>query len=425
MSKLKTVISFEYLSLAKSKSFIITTSIFVIFAVMAILFPQIMNLFSQGDSDGSQLTNAVEYIFMGWNSEINQAAFIDDTGYFSREMLEDRLGLEWIEYTSSEFEQLTAEVEAGEYLLLVYFTSPTEYMVVFENSMSGPPMGNMIRDLVYEVAQTTILERHGITNEHVLDELISIDVNPVLVPVGGGGFWLGYAMSFLIFFPLVFGGSMVSSSIVQEKTTKTVEILFTSVEPIVIVIGKVVATLGIIFTQLGLPLIAALITFTLTDGSVLKFISPEVLAVFDQKIIYVYIVLFFITAFVSFAFMFAAFASNVRDAQEASTVTTIPTLILVAAFYVGLITSFNPNLPNIVWLILSYSPLVSPFVMLIRITSANVPSHQIIISVLINVITAVIIPIICARIYKKNIMAYGQKNVWFSFPKLKLRKSIK
>lgn len=408
MNNLKNVISFEYMSVFKTKSFIFSLIFFVLASVLLGFLPGLINL-------GTMLFSNDEYT-------ATQVAIIDNTGIFTNDILSDYLiNFEFTTYTSNDLEYLTTYVEDGLYEMVIYFVSPTEHMVIFRNSLAGPSGLNEVIDLVWQQYQLNTFLNYGIDTTTTRD-ILNVDINTIFLPVGGAGFWIGYIVTFLIFFPLTFSGNSIGMSIINEKTSKTVEILFTSVKPVSLITGKVIASSLLILTQAFVILISGVIALQISSINLLTFISPEVLTTLANPLTYLYVFAFFLCSFITFAFMFACFAAMVRDIQEATSANTVPTLILVFSFYISLMVSANPS-----WLspflinILSYTPVISPLIMISRITAITVPTYQIIISLLINAVSTIVIAIISSKLYKKNIMAYGQKNSFFS----RITKTIK
>ena len=396
MNNLKTVIAFEYLNVVKSKSFIITAVIFMLLVIGLAFMPNIISFFSDR-GEGNQV-------------QVQQAAIIDDTGFFTDEVLANYFPqYSWSRYQIEDFEAVVQSVEAGDYELGVHFVTQTAYTLIFETGLDGAPHVNQFEAMMRETYQKTYLLAQGLEIGSI-EQVMYIDIEANFISVGGAGFWVGYVALILVFFPLVMGGSLIGMSVVSEKTSKTVELLFTSAKPITIMTGKVIAGGLAIITQFAPIIATALIAISFTNNDLFGLLSPEVLAALMDPLMYVYVFIFALCAYVTFAFMYAAFASTVRDAQEAQSVQTIPSLLLVAAFYLGLMVSMRPAwLSETILNVISYIPIISPFVMIVRVTSYVLPTYQILIAIGVNILTLVLIAMISAKIYKSFIMNYGQK----------------
>ena len=420
MKSIRHVIAFEYMSVVKTKSFIITLVLMMAAAVAISFLPAIIGFFGDIFGNGQETvpthgSTADAYVT---NDTANQIAIIDSTGHFTDELLGQYIpGSSFVRYTSHDINHVTQSVEDGLYRGGLYFVSDLSYMVIFQNNLAGLSGFGGVSQMVINEYRNRFLEQQNLHQDtlDIIEQIQNIDVQSILVPVGGPGFIVGYIANFLVFFPLVFSGSIIGMAIINEKTSKTVEIIFTSIKPTVIIIGKVIAAALVIFTQTAAIIGAGILGMQLTDNNLMQFISPQILAELANPITYLYVGVFFVLAFVSFSFIFAAFAATVRDVQETGSVNAVPNLILVGAFYIGLAVSMDPS-----WLtpgllnILSFFPLVSPFVMIIRVTAFVMPTYQILWAITANVAYTAITAVISIKIYKKSIMAYGQRKNFFS-----------
>ncbi|MCL1996145.1 MAG: ABC transporter permease [Defluviitaleaceae bacterium] len=427
MKNIKHVISFEYMSIVKTKSFIIVLALMMIVAVGASFLPVIIgffgNVFGGNGEQNGDITADNQVVDIAPGSQI---AVIDRTSLFTNDLLLQYMpDGSFVNYTEQDVNFITQAVEEGHYIAGLYFVTPLSFMVIFQNTLAGPQALAWVNQMVVTEYRNQLLAEHNLT-QSMLDFIVQLEevsAQPIFVPVGGLGFAVGYIVNFLIFFPLVFGGSIIAMAVINEKTSKTVELIFTSAKPSVIIVGKVIAATLVIFTQIIAVAGSALLGLRLTNNYLLQLLSPEILAELATPITYLYVGVFFVLAFFTFSFMFAAFAATVRDVQESSSATLIPTMIMLGGFYTGLAISMNTGWLNPLLIdIFSFAPFTSPFAMTIRITAFFVPTHQILLAIGVNVIYTVAVAFLSIKIYKKNIMAYGQKNSFFSLLKAKILK---
>ena len=385
MNNFKNIVAFEYGLVVKSKSFLISTFIFSIIGILVVFIPNIIAFFEG---------------FGGNNVDTVQIAVIDDTGIFTDNILSAHMDAVF----SRNFENAEALMYAVEnqgYDLGIYFVTPSDYILVFENSLAGPIYAETIENLVRE---TYVLHAYG----NAALGILNVEVNGSFIPVGGAGFIVGHIFNTAIFFLLVFGASAISMSIVNEKTSKIVELLFTSTTPQAIVSGKVVAAMLVIFTRVGIMILPFLISMVLTGSEVLAFFSPEMLATLLDPIVYLYVIVIFILAFISYSFLYAGLSAMVNDAQEVGNVQMLPSLLMVGSYYFGMAISGNPT-----WLndgILNFAtffPFVSPLVLITRITSTGLSTYIIIAAIIANIIYTILTIMISIKIYTKYISSKG------------------
>ena len=401
MNNLRHVVSFEYMSVAKTKSFIITNIFFLVVTALFAFLPNIISFFGNDDE-------------IGYTSYTN-VAIVDQSGFFTQDVFEryiPHFDVVFYELNPNTFEELSLAVESEVYELVIHFVDRTNAVLIHRTNLSGPPSLSYIQNMLESEYMLSVLNHFDVPDQ-AANQIINVDIQLTSVTVGGAGFWVGYIAMFLIFFPLTFSGSMISNSVVSEKTSKTVELIFTSVSPLIIVVGKVIASSLLIATNFAVIILGGILFLHLSGFAVLDFFTPEVLQALLDPIVYIYVGIYFITAFISFAFLFASAASGVKDVQESSSAATIPTFLLLIAFYAGLGVSAG-WLPSIFVTILSYIPFVSNFIMIVRITSFNVLIYEIIITLVFSTVVMIVSAIICSKIYKKNIMDYGTRRTLFS-----------
>jgi ABC-2 type transport system permease protein len=162
-------------------------------------------------------------------------------------------------------------------------------------------------------------------------------------------------------------------------------------------------------TQLVAILVAALIAVNLNSAAWYEF-SPAVAGVLGMSVtpgFFAITVLFFAFGFFSFAFILAGFACTVSRMEELNNIVIIPTLLAVAAFYVAIMGSMTPDMAYV--RVTSLVPLLSPMVMMVRLSVTTVPTWEILVACAVNIATILFSGLVCARIYRVGVMLYGNK----------------
>ena len=256
-------------------------------------------------------------------------------------------------------------------------------------------------------------------------------VSSITSAVGGilGGV-VGYAMFFII---LIYG-MQVMRSVMEEKISRIVEVIISSVKPFQLMMGKVIGVGLVGLTQISIWLVLSIILFTV-GSSFFGFdasmaapnMDPEmqaqaeamlsnkeqigkVLAELSQlnwwKIIPLTLFYFF-AGYFAYASLFAAIGSAVgEDINEANSLTMPIMLPLVFAVYIGVSAIKAPNSTVAVWG--SMIPLLSSIVMPTRLPM-DPPVWQIIVSMLSLMIFVVFFTWLAGRIYRVGILMYGKK----------------
>jgi ABC-2 type transport system permease protein len=255
---------------------------------------------------------------------------------------------------------------------------------------------------------------------------------------------MGYIGGFLIYFTIFFSGAQVMRGVIEEKTSRIVEVIISSVKPFELMMGKIIGVGLVALTQfalwgvLTLGLYSTVLPILMPDtakltnqpkienftdtGSSLQSEAPVAedlnveisgmigaIADINFGVIIFSFLFFFFGGYFLYSAMFAAIGSAVdseADTQQFMLPITLPMIIAIVAM-VNVIQ--NPESPLSFWL--SMIPLTSPIIMMARIPF-GVPYPQIILSAVLLIITFVAFTWMSAKIYRTGILMYGKKTSW-------------
>jgi len=118
------------------------------------------------------------------------------------------------------------------------------------------------------------------------------------------------------------------------------------------------------------------------------------------------LILYFVGGYLLFSSLYAMFGSAANDSQEAQQLMMPLTIILLLAFYTGFAASQNPEGGMAFWC--SLIPFTSPVVMMVR-APFEIPIWELVVSVVLLYITAILMVKLAAKIYRVGILMYGKK----------------
>ena len=192
---------------------------------------------------------------------------------------------------------------------------------------------------------------------------------------------IGMIFTILIYMFILLYGNMVMQAVLEEKKSRIVEVMVSSVKPVNLLIGKVVGIGLVGITQL---LIWGILLGVLSTGLSFFISSPEQAAAMSTDMgdfnmeelvnaimgvnwfeIALYFLIFFVGGYVLYASIFAMFASAVDSEEDTSQFMTPVTLLIMFAFFAGFYSVSNPDGPLAFWT--SLIPFTSPIVMMVRI----------------------------------------------------------
>lgn len=228
----------------------------------------------------------------------------------------------------------------------------------------------------------------------------------------------GYVLGLLIYMILMIYGMQVMRGVAEEKVNRIAEVLASSVRPFQMMIGKVVGIAGVGLTQfliwIGLfvatfAALAPLLKGALhagaahgAAGTIAALVSTLPLA----KLLICF-VFYFLGGYLLYAALFAAVGAAVDQDMTESQALTLPiTLPLVISFFIMFNTIQQPNSPLSVFA--SIFPLSAPLVMIARIPF-GVPGWQLALSLLLLLAAVIVVIWIAGRVYRTGILLYGKK----------------
>src|SRR5215212_3203015 len=222
----------------------------------------------------------------------------------------------------------------------------------------------------------------------------------------GGSFALVFGVGFVMYLAILMYGQVILGAIIEEKETRIAEILFSSVKPFALMMGKLVGVSLVALTQLAIWGMAfsafALYGVGILSGRGIRASIPTI--PFSH---YIYFALFFLLGYFIYATIYALVGSMVTTAQEGGQLAMPIILILVISFYLFLPVSRSPDSSFSFWA--SMFPFSAPVAMLVRIVTQTPPFWQIALSLFIGFGTVLLIMWIASRVYRVGMLMYGKR----------------
>jgi ABC-2 type transport system permease protein len=422
MNHLQLIIKREYLNKVRNKSFIIMTFLSPI--IMVVIFTLVAYL--------SQLNNET----------VNTINILDESGLFTNSFEDSKI----INYTNLEnvsLDEAKLATETSQVYGLLYIPKApvlddlSESITFYSEDSPSISMMRSIENKIEDKVNVLKLEESGINAKQIEELRINIDAK--IETFEGkktsklGSFLkliFGGIAGYLLFMFIIIYGNMIMRSVIEEKTSRIIEIIISSVKPIKLLLGKIFGTTLAGITQFAVWIVIMLILST-TISSVFG-IDPSSIPSQQQELLsetsksqqmitdvlleinnlpisnlIIMFVFFFIGGYLLYSSLYAAIGAavdNETDTQQFMLPILMP---LILGIYVGFFTVMdNPH--GIVSQVFSYIPLTSPVVMLMRIPF-GVPLWQQILSLVILFATFMATVWFASKIYRVGILMYGKK----------------
>lgn len=424
MKKLPLIIVREFLAKVRNKTFII----------MTFLSPLLIVGF----------TALIVFLGKMNNDTAKTVAYVDESQLFLTEDFENSEEIEFIDFTVFGIDSAKVEVQKSNVYGLLYIPKKdslqqiAQHLQFFSNESPNSSVVSVLERKVENRLGIIKLNEMGITRDQIekskfeanlnlsnfTGESRSKFVNEMKAAVGSIA---GY---FIMLFIIIYG-TMVMRSVIEEKTSRIIEVIISSVKPFELMMGKVLGTAlaGLLQFVIWVAVIAGIFFFlaaffdvnlaadrasmTADQMAVMTESSDQMQLVFMEfmnlpllTILLLYL-FYFVGGFLLYSSLYAAIGAavdNETDTQQFMMPVIMP---LILGIYVGFATVVSdPHGP--VAVVFSHIPFTSPIVMLMRIPF-GVPWWEIAISMSILVLSFIFMIWFASKIYRIGILMYGKK----------------
>ena len=427
MNKLKLVIKREFIAKVRNKSFII----------MTFLSPVIM----------IGMGFLIYFLMKKNDQKVKEIVFVDHSGLFSKEDFKNTKTIHYQNFTVLGVEETKQKVENGNHYgaLIIPKQDSLELLAksieFYSKDSPGMSIMNTIENKIERKIRNKKLNNFGIDVNKINASRIKANIkmynfsgeesskvkNWIKIIMGA---LAGYL---LMMFVMIYGTS-VMRSVIEEKTSRIIEVIVSSVKPFQLMLGKIIGNASAGLVQFFVWGFLLLIISTMTSsvfgvdmvevqtsklpveqldiakkvakGNEMQLIIQEVLRLPILKMFFLFI-FYFLGGYMLYSSLFAAVGAAVDNETDTQQFVFPIMLPLVLAVYVGFATVINdPHGP--ISIAFSYIPFTSPIVMLKRVPF-GVSWLEITISMLILSVTFIFMVWLAAKIYRVGILMYGKK----------------
>ena len=318
-------------------------------------------------------------------------------------------------------DSLTTEVEQkrlGGFLIVTDAAADSGKAEYRGSNVSGFATVGALERTIGEVVSAVRLEREGVDPRVVARARIPVRLETKKIAGGkttgetaAQSFSLAYFMGIILYTAILLYGIKVMSSVLEEKTTRIVEVLVSSLRPFQLMLGKVLGVGAVSIFQFLIWGVSARLLFThrpafLTGRDVgeadqifqVPHVSGATAAVF---------ITYFLGGFFLYSAMFAAVGAISSSEQEARQAQQPISWLLVLSF-VSMFGMLND--PGSAFAItLSLIPFSSPIAMPVRWAAGNLPTYEVALSLAILGVSIVVVTWIAARIYRVGMLMTGKR----------------
>ena len=427
MNKLKLIIRREFLAKVKNKSFI----------MMTFLSPLLM----------VGIGFLVFFLSKKNDEKIKKIVYVDESKLFTENDFKDSKTIHYQDYTALGIDETKKKVEAGNYYGVLYIPKVDSLETLAKSiefySKDSPSLSVIggLENKIESKLRNLKLDNFGIDLAKIKASKISADIKMYNFSgeessklINGLKIGVGAIAGYMLMMFVMIYGTSVMRSVIEEKTSRIIEVIVSSVKPFQLMLGKIVgnASAGLLqFFIWGIILLILSIVSSSVFGVDMTEVqtsrlSPEQIDAMKEasgngtmetiiqeffRLPLVTIFLLFIFYFLGGFFLYSSLFAAVGAAVDSETDTQqfmLPIMLpLILGVYIGFATVINdPHGP--ISTIFSMIPFTSPIVMLMRVPF-GVPWYEIAISMALLLCTFVFMVWMAAKIYRVGILMYGKK----------------
>lgn len=222
---------------------------------------------------------------------------------------------------------------------------------------------------------------------------------------GSGNFIIGFVFTALLILPSFIYGLEIMRGIIQEKTDRVVEVLVSSMSAEQLLIGKILGVAAVGLTQISVWLIMA--SLAATFGATTAAMAGINVLQFLRPLTFVYFVVFFILAYLTYVCVYAIGGAVCNSEKEAQQMIAPITMLMMLPWFllVGIIT--NPDSSLSVGF--SLAPVFGPVTMFVRTLVSEPPMWHVLLTVVVSIATVAAMFWATAKIFRVGILSYGKR----------------
>lgn len=410
------ILGFELKSYLKNKIFVGVTVFIVVVLTVVMFFPRVAQAFEstpepdiEGSVGGSGEGSGEETDFR----EKFDKMLVKYTGQDDKELIRQIFLGNFMTYnvimTDESVDEIRDKVRSGEVECAFVLDSFTSYTYYVDNLSMYDYNSEIARSALQTLYQMNAMINGGLSEEQAQLILAGITIDGNTESLGKDqmqNFFYTYIMIFALYMVILLYGQMVATNVASEKSSRAMELLITSADPVSMMFGKVIASCLAGLMQLTAVFGSSILLFNINReywdaGGIMA-------SVFDMPLdLLLFMLLFFVLGFLIYAFLFGAIGSTASKLEDINT-SVLPVMFLfIFGFLVVVIGMSSGEVDSILMRVCSYIPFTSPMAMFTRIAMSTVPTYEIMISVSLLFASVIGTGVIAAKIYRVGVLLYG------------------
>jgi ABC-2 type transport system permease protein len=266
----------------------------------------------------------------------------------------------------------------------------------------------ILEDAISDVVREWRLTANGFDAARVAELSRGVSLRTTRVTASGSqaqtgmaGFFFAYFLFFLLYVVLMIYGQQVMTGVLEEKTSRIVEVIIATVRPLELMAGKLLGICLVALTQLAIWLGTAFV-LTLPGLVAAAAVLPQV-----SLSLVLHFLGFFVLGFLMYATYYAALGAAFNDIKEAQQAASSAAFLFVPVVIFMFPTINDPD--GLLATAASLFPPFTPMLMVLRVAVKSPPAWQLALGYALSAAFVVFMVWVCGKIYRTGILMYGKK----------------
>lgn len=393
MKPIFTILAWEYLSRLRSKLFLFSTIILPVIILGSIMLPAAL-----AEKEGQEVTSIGLVDF----SPVGDAFQANLTSDYRLATGEARFRVIKF-YTVEQARKALQEQDIHGYLVLESNVVETNQARYYTRSASNYKVTSNLNAALNKTVVRYRLQESNLDPNLITDLTKRVNLDIYEVSRRGEaissdelmGFMVPFLFVMLLYLPIVLSAQILMRSVLEERNTRMMEVLLSSVSPRQLMMGKILGLGSVGVTQLVFYL---LIGYVITVQKGMSVFTVDSLGSF---------LLYFLTGYFFYATIFATVGSLFTSEQEAQQVVGMVTIVMIIPVILATFFITNPN--SLATKVLSFLPPITPFLMILRVGTKSVALWEIIATTLLMLVCIVVMFRLAGRIFQTAVLLYGKR----------------
>lgn len=401
MKKILAVAKWEYIEKVKTKTFIISI---IITPIIIILFSVVPSLLFRDEAPNVEIIGVIDTTGVYFYDLENEMSNYTLPGGNRNYVLIN------LSFKDKELKELKATANKNikkntmEGYLVIYSSSTDSVFAEYRSKTIGNfKVVGRFEEALSLIRLKKKLENAGIDTKFLQYFQDKVSVKQLKIEEGGRvsdrdfftTFFVSIIFILLLMMMVVYSGQMLVRSMIEEKSSRLIEMLISSSTPDELLTGKIIGLSLLGLTQIFIWLLigTSLVASALVPLNAFNNILP--------------MLLYFVLGFLFYSSLFVGIGSTVNTEQQAQQITTYLSLILMLPVVIAMPAIQNPDF--LMTKIFSYIPLTTPTVMLLRLNVETVSLLEIVLTISILILSIIVVTKLSAKIFRIGILSYGNK----------------